>query len=71
MSTLNTATFALTNEHGETLQLRALDTGRTWNGFPVPLLSQLQAQIIGLFIGEDMNAGPADGLTWARIDDTI
>lgn len=53
------------------LKITAPNSGRTWNGHAVPILSAEQAAIIGPAIGEpDLQAGESDGLTWTRADNT-
>lgn len=47
------------------ITIQAEDSGRTWNGHAVPVLTDDQAAIIGAAIGEpDMAAGESDGLSW-------
>lgn len=57
--------FTLTVGPDVELHIVAEDSGRTWNGFAVPILTNDQAAIVGHAIGEpDMLGGESDGLQW-------
>lgn len=56
-------TFSLTLESGD-FTIRAADSGRTWNGYAVPLLTAEQAAQVADAIGEPVQAGESAGLTW-------
>lgn len=50
--------------------IHAPDSGRTWNGYAVPVLTDAQAAFVARFANETpIPAGPSDGLTWHRIAD--
>jgi hypothetical protein len=60
-----TQTFTLPIGTGIELHLLAEDSGRTWNGYAVPILTDQQAATVGAAIGEaDLQAGESDGLQW-------
>jgi hypothetical protein len=61
-------TFTLTVGPDMELNVLADNSGRLWNGFPVPILTAEQAEIVGRALGETLTAGPADGLTWETPD---
>lgn len=56
--------FSLTVAADTELVIRAEDSGRTWNGYAVPILTAEQALIVSAALCEHIDAGPAEGLTW-------
>jgi hypothetical protein len=51
--------------------VHAPDSGRTWNGFAVPVLTAVQAVFVARFVHEPpIPAGPSEGLQWARLPET-
>lgn len=59
--------FSLTLDSGAEFTIDAEDSGRTWNGFPVPILTAEQAAVVAETIGDPyMVTGEASGLTWSK-----
>lgn len=60
-----TQTFTLPMGTGIEIRILAEDSGRKWNGYAVPVLTQQQADVVGYALGEkDWLAGESDGLQW-------
>lgn len=64
-------TFRLTLDTDVELVIRAEDSGRTWNGYAVPILTAEQAAIVGVATLDHLDAGPCEGLTWERDAETV
>jgi hypothetical protein len=58
--------FILTVAAGAELSIVAEDSGQTWNGYPVPVLTAEQAAIVSAATLDHIEPGPCAGLTWER-----
>src|SRR5665213_2613010 len=58
-------TFSLTMGVNVELRIVSVDSGKTWNGYAVPILTAAQAEAVGFALGEPyIVAGESAGLAW-------